>query len=170
MFGSYMSIVERNNSYRSLAQCYFSFYVTEDPSNEANIILRRALLQRSQQNPDILYNELLSWLFIQQKEYKKAFTQEKAIYRRSDNDLQRLVDLTFIAIGDEDYESGREIIAYVIENSFTAQNRLQGNQILMQMEVTTAHLNDYPKIEKKFEDLLDEFGRGSETYALQIDY
>ena len=80
-------------------------------------------------------NELLSWLFIQQKEYIKAFTQEKAIYRRSGDDLGRIVDLTYIAMADEDYNSGREIINYVIENSFTPQNRLQGNQMLMQMEV-----------------------------------
>ena len=170
MFDKYLNLIEKNQGFKSTAQRYFSLFVNEDPTNEANVLLRKSLLQRSQQNPDILYNELLSWLFIQQKEYKKAFTQEKAIYRRSDNDLQRLVDLSFIAIGDEDYESGREVINYVIENSFTAQNRLQGNQILMQMEVTTARPNDYSNIETKFENLLDEFGRGSETYALQIDY
>src|SRR5690554_5478784 len=170
MFGSYMSIVERNNSYRSLAQCYFSFYVTEDPSNEANIILRRALLQRSQQNPDPLYNELLSWLFIQQKEYKKAFVQEKAIYIRKGENLSGLVDLANVAIDDKDYESGREIINFVIDNSYSPQNRLQANQILMNMEIEIAEPSKYTEIETKFKSLFDEFGRNRDTYQLQIVY
>lgn len=170
MFESYLDIIEKNNGFKSTAQRYFSLYVTEDPTNEANIILRKTLLKRSQQNPEALYNELLSWLFIQQKEYKKAFTQEKAIYKRIDEDLSSIVDLAYITIGDKDYENGREIINFVIENSFTLQNRLQANQILMKMEVETATPKQYLEVEKKFETLLDDFGRSRDTYLLQIDY
>src|SRR5690606_11897153 len=93
MFDSYIKIIERNLSFKSSAQRYFSQYITEDSNNEANQILRRILLQRSQQNPDVLYNELLSWLFIQQKEYKKAFVQEKAIYKRLGADLRGITEL-----------------------------------------------------------------------------
>lgn len=170
MFNSYLNLIEKNLSYKSTAQRYFSLYTTEDPENEANSILRKILLQRSQQNPEIIYNELLSWLFIQQKEYKKAFTQEKAIYRRTAESLRDITELAYIAITDEDYEVGREIVNYIIESSFTPQARLQGNQILMNMEVKTATPKQYPEIEKKFEALLDEFGRNPQTYMLQIDY
>lgn len=170
MFRSYLDIIEKNKGFRSTAQRYFSLYVTEDSNNEANIILRKTLLQRSQENPDLLYNELLSWLFIQQKEYKKAFTQEKAIYKRVGEDLNNVFDLANIAINDEDYDSGREIVTFIIENSFTLQNRLQANQILMKMEVETASPKQYAEVEKKFETLLEEFGRNRDTYLLQIDY
>ncbi len=170
MFNSYLNLIEKNNAFKSTAQRYFSLFVNEDPSNEANIVLRKALLQRSQDNPELLYNELLSWLFIQQKEYKKAFTQEKAIYRRTGDDLSGIVDLAYIAIADKDYTSAREIVNYVIENSFTPRNRLNGNQILMKMEMATATPKQFPEVEKKFENLLDEFGRSRETYLLQIDY
>jgi tetratricopeptide (TPR) repeat protein len=77
MFNSYLGLVEKNNSYKGNAQRYFSLYITEDPNNEANLLLRKTLLQRLQQNPDILYNQLLSWLFIQQKEYKKLLRRKK---------------------------------------------------------------------------------------------
>jgi tetratricopeptide (TPR) repeat protein len=170
MFDSYLGLVEKNVAFKGTAQRYFSLYTTEDPNNEANLLLKKTLLQRSQQNPDVLYNELLSWLFIQQKEYKKAFTQEKAIYKRIGEDLGGITDLAYIAIADEDYETGREIVNYIIENSFTPQNKLQGNQILMKMEVKTAKPKEYTEVEKKFEKLLDEFGRNRETYLLQIDY
>lgn len=170
MFDSYLNLIEKNLSFKAVAQRYFSLYTTEDPANEANVILKKILLQRSQQNPDILYNDLLSWLFIQQKEYKKAFTQEKAIYKRIGEDLSGITDLAYIAIADEDYDTGREIVNYIIDNSFTPQNRLQGNQILMKMEVKSAKSKEYAEVEKKFEQLLDEFGRNRETYMLQIDY
>ncbi len=170
MFESYLGLVEKNNAFKGAAQRYFSLYTTEDPNNEANLLLKKTLLQRSQQNPDILYNELLSWLFIQQKEYKKAFTQEKAIYKRIGEDLGGITELAYIAIADEDYETGREIVNFIIDNSFTPQNKLQGNQILMKMEVKTATPKEYAEVEKKFENLLDEFGRNRETYLLQIDY
>lgn len=170
MFESYLNLMEKNPGFRNAAQRYFSMYVNEDPSNEGNVILRKALLQRSQQNPEVLYNELLSWLFVQQKEYKKALVQEKAIYKRSGDDLSRIVDLSYIAIADKDYDNARNIVNYVIESSFTPQNRLQGNQILMQMEVATARPKDYAAVEKKFEKLLEEFGRGKDTYMLQVEY
>ncbi|CAM3361037.1 tetratricopeptide repeat protein [Aequorivita lipolytica] len=170
MFDSYLGLVEKNNSFKGAAQRYFSLYTTEDPNNEANLQLKKTLLQRSQQNPDVLYNELLSWLFIQQKEYKKAFIQEKAIYKRIGADLGGITELAYIAISDEDYDIGREVVNYIIENSFTPQNKLQGNQILMKMEVKTATTKEYPEVEKRFEKLLDEFGRNRETYLLQIDY
>jgi tetratricopeptide (TPR) repeat protein len=170
MFDSYLALIEKNYSFKGAAQRYFSLFTTEDPNNEANLQLKKTLLQRSQKNPDVLYNELLSWLFIQQKEYKKAFTQEKAIYKRIGEDLTGITDLAYIAIADEDYETGSEVVNYIIENSFTAQNKLQGNQILMKMEVKTATPKEYPEVEKRFESLLDEFGRDRETYLFQIDY
>lgn len=170
MFDSYLGLVEKNNAFKGSAQRYFSLYTTEDPNNEANLMLKKILLQRLQQNPDILYNQLLSWLFIQQKEYKKAFAQEKAIYRRIGEDRGGITELAYIAIADQDYETGREIVNYIIDNSFTPQNKLQGNQILMKIEVKTATAKQYGEVKKKFETLLDEFGRSRNTYLLQIDY
>lgn len=170
MFDSYLGLVEKNVAFKGTAQRYFSLYTTEDPNNEANMLLKKTLLQRSQQNPDILYNELLSWLFIQQKEYKKAFVQEKAIYKRIGQDMGGITDLAYIAIADEDYESGREIVNYIIENSYTPQARLQGYQILMKMEVKTADPKKYAEVEQQFEKLFEEFGKNRETYLLQIDY
>lgn len=171
MFEKYLDIIEKTPSFKSTAQRHFSRYIDEDPSNEANDIFRKTVLKRTQENPEVLYNELLSWFYIQQKEFGRAFTQERAIYRRSeDKNLNGIINLANIAISEEDFESGREIIEFVIENSLTNDMRLQGNQILMNIKTHTAKPKEYPAIEKKFETLLAEFGTGRETYLLQIDY
>lgn len=171
MFGSYLNLIRKNRAYKGIAQQNFSLYVTEDPSNEANILLRKALLQKIQKQPDIMYNELLSWLFIQQKDYKKAFTQEKAIYKRmGDDDLTGIAAIANIAIEDEDYENARIIVNYIIDNAPNMETKIEGYQQLIKIEIKTSTKKEYPKIEKKYENLLDEFGRGKETYKLQISY
>lgn len=170
MFETYVELVQTNTGYRATAQRNFSFYVTEDPNNEANSILRKTLLKKLQQDPNILYNELLSWLFIQQKEFNKAFLQEKAIFKRSEEGLQGIVDLLRITIDEEYFEDAQEIVAFVIEKAPTPDARLQGYQYLMNVKLKLAKPKDYPGIEKQYLALFEEFGKNTRTLALQIDY
>ncbi len=170
MFETYVELVQANTGYRATAQRNFSFYVTEDPNNEANSLLRTILLKKLQQGPNILYNELLSWLFIQQKEFNKAFLQEKAIFKRSDESLQGIVDLLRITIEEEYYEDAQEIVAFVIEKAPTPDARLQGYQYLMNVKLKRAEPKDYHGIEKQYLALFEEFGKDTKTLALQIDY
>tara|TARA_R110002072_G_scaffold22615_1_gene79186 strand:+ start:6675 stop:8456 length:1782 start_codon:yes stop_codon:yes gene_type:complete len=170
MFNKYIDLIVKNPSGKSIAQRNFSMYVTEDPLNEANTILRKTLLQNLQKEPNVLYNELLSWLFIQQKEFKKAFTQEKAIYKRTEEDLRGMAELAIITISEEDYENATDIVNFLIEKSTTPEAKLQGHQYLMKIALKTATEKDYPEVEKQFESLLDTYGRSRQTYLLQIDY
>lgn len=171
MFNKYLDLMKSNAAYRSVGQRNFSAYVTEDPSNDANIILRKTLLERSQNSPNILYNELLSWLFIQQKQFKRAFAQEKAIYLRAeDGDLSGILELGIIAIAENDYKSAEEIIEYTIDQASTPEDKLTGHQYLMKIVLQTATAKEYAKVEQDFQHLFTEYGLGTETYLLQIDY
>ncbi|MBX2827808.1 MAG: tetratricopeptide repeat protein [Flavobacteriaceae bacterium] len=170
MFEKYIDLIQSNVAYRPSAQRSFSYYVNEDPNNEPNIILKKTLLRRSQGSPDILYNELLSWLFIQQKDFKKAFIQEKAIYKRTDEDLRGIIDLLRISIDEESYEDARDIANFVIEKATTPSAEISGYQYLMSIELKLAQKEDYADIQQQFLALFDRYGLGSETYALQLDY
>ncbi|MDX1461754.1 MAG: tetratricopeptide repeat protein [Marinirhabdus sp.] len=170
MFNTYLNLIQTNPSYRAIAQRNFSLFVNEDPANEANSILRKTLLKRLQDAPDLLYNELLSWLFIQQKEYKKAFIQEKAIFKRSNQDLIGIVDLGFIAMNDDAYDIAEEIFNYAIENSSTPEERLRNHQYVMKIRLEKASEDDYEQIVGDFQTLFDTYGRDVQTYMLQIDY
>ena len=171
MFDSYLVLIKKNPSYQGIAQQNFSLYISENPTEEGNVLLRKALLQKLQKQPDILYNELLSWLFIQQKEYKKAFTQEKAIYKRTgNNDLSGIVDIAYFASNDDDDENAISIVNFLIENASTPEEKIAGYQHLMKIKLKTASKKEYPKIKKSYEDLFNEFGNGKKTYQLQLDY
>ena len=171
MFDSYLVLIKKNRTYQGVAQQNFSLYISEDPTEEANILLRKVLLQKLQKQSDVLYNELLSWLFIQQKEYKKAFTQEKAIYKRmGNNDMSGIADIAYFATNDDDDENAILIVNFVIDNASTPKEKIEGYQQLMKIKLKTASKKEYPKIKKSYEDLFNEFGSGKETHQLQLDY
>ena len=88
MFNSYIDFSEINASYINTIKREFSTFISENKENKNNSILRKILLKKIQTDPNFKWNDLLSWLFIQQKDYKKAFTQEKAIYKRQMESLR----------------------------------------------------------------------------------
>jgi tetratricopeptide (TPR) repeat protein len=171
MFDSYLTLIKKNRSYLGVAQQNFSQYISDNSTEEGNVLLRKSLLRKLQKQPDVLYNELLSWLFIQQKDYKKAFLQEKAIYKRmGDEDMSGIADIAYIATNDEDYENATLIVNYLLENASTLEGRIAGHQHLMKIKRKTSKKRDYPEIEKEYLRLFSEFGEGKKTYQLQLDF
>lgn len=170
MFTSYLDLIEKEPeiSYNLIRE--FDRYILEDPENPANVALRKLILQRLQKNPGIIYNELLAWLFVQQKEYAKAFAQEKAIYLRNDKDLQRIIQLTVNAKSNGDLEAAKEIVSFIIEETTSPNILLQAYQLLLDMKIATSGEKEYPGIKREYEGLLTRFGSGPETIRIQLDY
>lgn len=171
MFDSYLTLIKKNRSYLGVAQQNFSQYISDNSTEEGNVLLRKSLLRKLQKQPDVLYNELLSWLFVQQKDYKKAFLQEKAIYKRmGDEDMSGIADIAYIATNDEDYGNATLIVNYLLENASTLDGKIAGHQHLMKIKRKTSKKKDYPEIEKEYLRLFNEFGEGKKTYQLQLDF
>ncbi len=170
MFEMYLDLIQTNPSYTATIKRNLSRYITEDPSNESNEMLRKALLKKLQQDPDVVYNNLLSWLFVQQKDFKKAFMQEKAIYVRQGGGLSSLMDLGVIAMDEGYYEDATEILEFIIEKADRPSVKLGAHQLQLQMKLQLASEEDYPKIDEEFKELIEAFGDDNETYLLQIDY
>ncbi|WP_445750156.1 tetratricopeptide repeat protein [Polaribacter sp.] len=119
MFEAYIDLLDSNERYLNLVQRSASKYITDDAENEANILFRKAVLQKSIKNPKNEWNILLSWLFIQQKEYEKAFVQEKALFNRNPTDVSMIFELGEIAFEDKNYETAQNCFQFIIEkNSF----------------------------------------------------
>ena len=54
-----------------------------------------------QLQPNVLWNQLLSWLYIQQRDYSKAFAQEKAIFLREQESLSGILDLVNVTLKED---------------------------------------------------------------------
>ncbi|MFH6770422.1 tetratricopeptide repeat protein [Gaetbulibacter aestuarii] len=170
MFDSYLDFADKNPVSKSTVKRALNDFISEDPESENNQLFRKTLLKKMQQTPKILWNEMLSWLFIQQKEYNKAFIQEKAIFKRQPENLFLIEDLADIAADDGDTESAKGIYKYLSETAQDVDTKLNAEYHLLQLEVRENDPSLYESINKKYTALLDEFGRYQQTLRLQIAY
>jgi tetratricopeptide (TPR) repeat protein len=169
-FETTVSIIEQNASYRAQAQAIFSQYITDDSSNERNQLLRKVLLLRWRQSPDILYNQLLSWLFVQQKDFRQAFVQEKAIYKRTQESMRDLQSLAVDAVDSQDIPAALEILDYMIAEAPAANIKYGAQVIKARIMAEHSAVDEYLTVDQFYQEILSTYGTQSQTYAAQLEY
>lgn len=171
MYNSYLNLVIDGKTSKSNILRSIDDFVSEEPENQNNILLKKVLLERAQKNPDILWNELLSWLFEKQNQYGSAFRQEKAIFKRMNgSSTSRLENLGQSALENEEYEIAKDIYSYIIENTSDKIVQLDAELNLIDIELVGATDSTLDVIQKKYEELVDIYGYRSQTLQLQVAY
>ncbi|MFC4722650.1 tetratricopeptide repeat protein [Geojedonia litorea] len=170
MFSSYINYVEAKPNDLNSAKRAFSDFVSENKDNENNIILKKLLLKKLQSDPDIYWYDLLSWLFVQEKEFDKSFTQEKALYKRQLESLDRIISLAIAALNEKEYETANAVFEYILENSQDIQTQLLAHQYLLDIKTTNATSNQLPEISNAYQNLFKHYGTFEQTLALQLAY
>ena len=170
MFNSYIDFVQDNNVALNNIKRALNGFISEDDTNINNVLLKRILLKKMQQEPNIVWNDLLSWLFIQQKDFNKAFIQEKAIFNRNPESLNRIEELSSIAMSENKNEVAKEILTYLTHIAQDQDTLLRAHYNLLQIETQESLPKDYHKIKEKYLTLFDEYGTFSQTLDLQIAY
>lgn len=149
-----------------LVQNQLSRFMTEEVDANFNESLKKALLLRAQKTQDVFWNDFLSWFFVQQKEYGKAFIQQKAIYKRNPDSFANIVNLGQMAIEDNDQDSATEILNFVLENTKDLDLLIQSHSYLIQMKIDHATEKEYPAITAELDALIKEFGVSPYTLPL----
>ena len=170
MFNSYLDFIQENHSYIDHTKRSISGFISEDGENENNLILKSILLKKIQKEPNLLWNKLLSWLFVQQKDFRKSFAQEKAIFNRNPESLQRIVDLALISMEQKNNEVAKEILNYIIDKSQETNTVIKSNNFLLSIETNEVTDNDYTQIQAKYDQLFNDFGLNHQTIDLQLSY
>ncbi len=171
MYASYLDLILEGRTSKSNVLRNIDEFITADPVNENNIKFKKILLSNAQSNPDILWNELLSWLFVQQKQYDSAFRQEKAIFKRLDGaTIQRLEGLGDLALKDRDLEVAQAIFEYIVENTNDGVTKLNAQLNLLDLQLLNAEENQLIAIQKEFETLMAIYGYNTQTLQLQVAY
>lgn len=169
MFDVYLKLLAENNSYYNTVKNNIGKFITEDSENKNNQILRKLLLKHSQNNPQNNWNLLLSWLYIQQKEYAKALIQEKALHKRNKNNLKGIISLGEIAFKDNQYEIAKNCFTYVLENNTPdTKTEITAKMYLLEIKLKTG--TNYTEIENNFISLLKQYGKNANTINLQLSY
>ena len=157
------------NPQNSIAiQNQLSRFMAEEGDENFNETLRKALITRAQKNQDIFWNEYLSWYYVQQKEFGKAFIQEKAVYKRNPESLSSIVNLGQLAIEEDDQEAAKEILGFVLENTKDLELLIQANSYLVEMKIGKAQEKDFAGINTELTALLTEYGITPISLSLQL--
>lgn len=166
MIDTYLLEANQNPQNLPIIQNQLSRFMTEDADANFNDSLKKALLLKAQKTQDVFWNDFLSWYFVQLKEYGKAFVQQKAIYKRNPESFGNIVNLGEMAIADNDQDSAKEILTFVLENTNDLELLIQAHSYLMEMRIAHATDKDYAIITAELDKLIKEFGVSPYTLSL----
>lgn len=151
-----------------LVQNQLNRFLAEDHSKVFAEYLRKALLLRTQKNQDLFWNQFMSWFFVQQKEFGKAFIQEKAIFKRNPDNFGNILNLARLASDEKETETEREILEFVLANTQDRDITIGVNRALLKMDMEKAPASEYPQLSQRLNQLLEQYGASSNTIQLQI--
>ena len=166
MFDAYINLIDKNESYIGTVQRLASRYISDDPSSKNNTALKKSLLRKSISNPKNVWNELLSWLFSKQKEYNKAFIQEKALFKRNAEYISNISTLARIAFNDQDYKVAKSCFAFLLKNTNFIDEKINAELYLLRIGVALEEEN----VSEQFEKVLKARGTNTNTISIQIEY
>jgi tetratricopeptide (TPR) repeat protein len=137
-------------------------------------MLRVALLKRIQKDPQqTIYVNLLTWQFLQQKDFDQALNQSLALNRRTNNDGSDIYELASTLVYNEAYDTAIRAYEYLIakgkDQSFYVTSKIELINT-KNLKVTAGKYvqSDLVELEKNYIDLLAEFGQNSSTaFAMQ---
>jgi len=168
MVECFLDYVYKNQNYTPSIQNQFARFILDDSSESFTEMLRITLLKRVQKTQDIYWNEFLSWFFVQQRQYDRAFVQEKAIYRRFPESFSTIFNLSEMVIQEKQYDLAKEILQFILDNTDDFETHLLTQTYLIKIETETTPEKDYAKINTKFEKLINEFGKNVFTFDLRL--
>jgi tetratricopeptide (TPR) repeat protein len=143
-------------------------FMQDDGENVFVNSLKKELLLRTQKTQDIYWNQFLSWLYVNQKEYNKAFIQEKSIYKRNPESFDDIIQLAQICVNEKDNETAQAIFQFILQNTTDESTILNAQYFLLKNEIANAKPENYPLIQSKFDTLLSQFGESPFSVDLQI--
>lgn len=138
--------------------------------------LQTQLYSRIQSNPnEVIYPELLTWTFIQQKDFESALIQAKALDRRFEEDGDRVMNLARMAIKEKDYNAAIEGYQYVIDKeSLSPMQTLAKIELLKARKSKVTETNNYTQedienLRNDYHNFLDKYGRNPTTTRTMRD-
>ena len=157
-----------NQENTALVQNQLSRFLLDDVDGAFANEIKKGLLLKTQKSQDVYWNQFLSWYFVQQKEYGKAFVQEKAVYKRNPDSFYNIVTLAKLAIDEKQNEEATSILTFVLENTDNLDLQMQAHHFLVSMEIESALEKDYLALDLKLQGVLKKYGVTPFSLELQI--
>ncbi len=174
MIHYYLNSAKKYKNRSSIIERMFMQYLAKEDYET----LQTQLYERIQEEPDeVVYVDLLAWVFIQSKEYGKAFRQARALDRKLEENGKRVFDIARTAANDKDYQTALKAYDYIIESKGVNSSYYidaKEQWLLCKRQSITENL-DYTKLElselqSEYQLFIDEFGVNRQTAQVMLDY
>jgi len=170
MIKHYLNSLEHSENRKSIVQTYLQRYLSEEDFKE----VKKQLYERIQDKPDVtVYPELLQWVFLQQKDFRGALRQAKALDKRLKEDGKRVFTLGTTAKNEKDYDAAINAYDYITEEKGTSSpfyleaKREKLNSRRLQLIEGYDYTNeDLKELEQSYLTFIDEFGRNKTTASM----
>ena len=174
MIEAYLNALQENPAYLPSVEAMLLRYAT---SAEEQTELQTQLYARVQDDPKVTtFPELLSWLFMQRKDYKNAFRQLKSVDLLNEEDGNRIFNLALIADNDHDYDAALEGYSYIITEKgkscpffIEAKRNLLACKRKKLTEGYSFTKEELRGVEAEYESFLDEVGRNNRTANIILE-
>ena len=167
----YLNFLPTNPNFTTQAENAFATVFEGDADYN---MLKSALLRRIQKDPQqIIYTELLTWQYMQQKEFDLALNQSLALSRRQNDDGNSIFELCRTLTSNEAYDTAIRGYEFIISKGKTSPLYIPSKIELINtknLKVTSGKYvqADLLGLEQDYTDLLTEFGRSNSTvFAMQ---
>jgi len=147
-------------------QNQLSRFLLDDADGSFAATIRKNIILRTQKSQDPYWNQFLSWFFVQQKEYGKAFIQEKALFKRNPEQLYNIFILGKLANDEKQQEDAKTIFQFVLENTTDPQIQLEAHHFLMTSKINEATSTEYATIYTELNTILEKYK--NTTFVLQM--
>lgn len=173
MVKQYIDLLGANESYIQAVQNGLARYIDFTVVDNRTEVLRTELLRHIQKDPQkTIYQELLIWMYIQQKDLTSAFVQSKAMDKRFNEGGQRLMELAEVALTNEDFPTAIKCYQYVVGLGSEGTNYLRARigEVNTLDRQLTGHAEpsreELLTLRQKYEITISELGRSSATLQL----
>lgn len=173
MTSAYLDLLEANPNYLQAVENGLARFIDPAVSDARTDMLRTELLRRVQREPDkTIFQEMLIWQYLQQKDLTAAFVQSKAMDKRFNEGGNRLMELGDIAVTNKDWDVATKCYQYVLALGSSNPNYVNARIGLVNaMNERVTGESDPPRAEleelqHQYGTALNEMGRMPSTSRL----
>lgn len=177
MIQEYLDLLDYHASYKTHLQRILSNQIdfSKEDSKEYEL-LKEALIERTQKHPsELVYAEMLTWLFIQRQNFAAALIQVKALDKRTGSNGYMIYDFGEICIENKDYSTARRAFQAVIDLGESTDFFVRAQNALLNvsfLEITTLRnfsSEDLRDVTGAYKRTIQRFGVNARTFPLVME-
>ncbi|MEO8066334.1 MAG: tetratricopeptide repeat protein [Flavobacteriales bacterium] len=173
MVREFMDVLASNQGYIQAVQNSLARAIDFSKKDVRSDLLRAELLRRIQRDPDqVIFQELLIWMYEQQKDLFSAFVQTKALDKRFNEQGARVMELGTLAANNKDWDIASKCFDHV--RSMGADKPYYSSARIGLIKALDAKVTDQAEppieelrqLEQEYTATLSELGRMNGTIEL----